>query len=323
MNKKVVIFYNQVSENAKDDELDILDQVEVVNTALIELGYEIYKVALSLDLNTAVDKIKQINPYFVFNLVESINNSGELLYFAPALLNYLKIPYTGVHLDAMFITTNKLLTKKLLTNVEISTPGWIELDKIENINPDKRYILKPNWEDGSLGLDEDCVFYGNDKEFISNLKNYNKRKFYIEEYIEGREFNISVLGGQKEPEVMTPAEMKFNNYAEGKPKVMGYKSKWDENSFEYNNTERTFEIPAKDNELVKEIKDISARCWKEFGLIGYVRVDIRIDENNIPYVLEINSNPCISFSGGFYAAIINSGYKFTEVVQRIIKDAFD
>ena len=82
MNKKVVIFYNQVSENAKDDELDILDQVEVVNIALSELGYEIYKVALSLDLNAAVDKIKQINPYFVFNLVESINNSGELLYFA-------------------------------------------------------------------------------------------------------------------------------------------------------------------------------------------------------------------------------------------------
>jgi D-alanine-D-alanine ligase len=321
INNKVVIFFNKVSENAKDDELDILEQVKIVNSALIELGYETFEVALSLDLNSAINQINEINPHFVFNLVESINNTGELLYFAPALLNYLKIPYTGVHLDAMFITTNKLLSKKILSNAGIPTPPWIELDNTEIIDPSKRYILKPNWEDGSLGLDEDSVFYGFDKEFIAKLKSYDKRKYFIEEYIDGREFNISVLGGKPEPEVMPAAEMKFLNYADDKPKVMGYSSKWIENSFEYNNTRRTFDFIDDDKNLITRLNNISVRCWKALSIVGYIRVDIRVDFNNNPFVLEINSNPCISDSGGFYAATENAGYKFTEVIERIIYDA--
>jgi D-alanine-D-alanine ligase len=322
MNKRVVIFYNRVSENAKDDELDILEQVKIVKSSLLALGYKTSEVTLSLDLNSAAEQIKKIDPCFVFNLVESINNTGELLYFAPALLNYLKIPYTGVHLEPMFITTNKLLSKKLLSASGIPTPQWVELDNTGIIDPLKRYILKPNWEDGSLGIDESSVFYGNDTRFISNLKNYDKRKYFIEEYIDGREFNISVLGGKDEPEVMPPAEMKFLNYEEGKPKVMGYTSKWIEDSFEYNNTRRTFSFPESDKDLINKIKDVSAMCWRSLSLKGYIRVDIRVDYKNDPFVLEINSNPCISDSGGFYAATQEAGYKFTDVVDRIIKDAY-
>jgi len=99
--------------------------------------FEIHEVTLSLDLESAVREIKLFDPYLVFNLVESINNSGELLYIAPALLNYLKIPYTGVHLEPMFITTSKLLCKKVLAGHGIPTAGWIELDNPEKINPEK------------------------------------------------------------------------------------------------------------------------------------------------------------------------------------------
>ena len=85
---------------------------------------------------------------------------------------------------------------------------------------------------------------------------------------------------------------------------------------------RTFDFDPADNELLSKINDVAVGCWKALSLKGYVRVDIRLDNDNNPFVLEVNCNPCISDSGGFFAATQRAGYKFTEVVERIIKDAF-
>lgn len=321
-NKRVIILYNEITKNASSDELDILDQVKVVSDALVELGYEVTELTLSLNMKKAVAEIKKIKPYFVFNLVESLQNSGELLYFASALLTYLGIPFTGVHHESMFITSNKFLAKKQFKQYGIPTAEFFSLTELDKLNPLERYIIKPIWEDGSLGIDEHSVFYGNDLELIAKLKKYNKNKFFVEQYIDGREFNISVLGGDAEPKVMPLAEIKFKNFPEGKPKIMGYTAKWIEDTFEYENTERTFEFTVSDKSLREKISEITKKCWNAFDMRGYVRVDFRVDKNDNPFVLEINSNPCISPSSGFYVATSMAGMKFTDVVKLIIKDAF-
>lgn len=321
-NNKVVILFNKLSENPQPDELDVLIQVNLVAETLKELGYITSEVQFSFKIDEAIHQIKEIDPAFVFNLVESIDNKGELCYIGPAILDYLHIPYSGVHLDGMFITTNKVLTKDVLKVNGIPTSEWIELDELEKINPEERYILKPKCEDGSLGLDFDNVFYGNDDTYIQKLKSLNKKKFFIERFIDGREFNISVIGGNKGPEVMPHAEMQFINFPEGKPKIMGYSAKWTEDTFDFLQTQRTFETKNEDKKLLDKLTKICKKCWDVFGLRGYVRVDFRVDSDNNPYVLEINANPCLSPDSGLYAAIHQKGYTFKQFIERVIEDIY-
>jgi len=321
-NNKVVILYNELSENPQPDELDVLTQVKLVADTLHELGYNTYEIPFSFKMDRTINQLKEIQPHFIFNLVESINNKGELCYVSPAFLNYMNIPYSGVQLEGMFITTNKLITKKFLKNNGIPTADWIELSELNKIDPAERYILKPIWEDGSLGLDFDSVFFGNDKTYIEKLKTVDRKRFFIEKYIDGREFNISVLGGKKGPEVLPHAEMQFIDFPDDKPKVMGYSAKWNEDTDVYHQTERTFDFKDGDNSLLNLLSEICLKCWEVFDLKGYVRVDFRIDKNNNPYVLEVNANPCLSPDSGFYAASMQKGYSFKQVMERVIEDIF-
>jgi len=145
--------------------------------------------------------------------------------------------------------------------------------------------------------------------------------FFVEQFIDGREFNISVLAGENGPTVLPPAEIIFKDYPEGKPNIVGYDAKWNMESFEYNNTPRSFDFPTKDAQLIEELMDISARCWNLFDLKGYARVDFRVGIDGKPYVLEINANPCLSPDSGFYAAVQKAGLTFEEAIERIIKDS--
>ncbi|HNV52510.1 MAG TPA: hypothetical protein PKM28_06440, partial [Tenuifilaceae bacterium] len=180
--------------------------------------------------------------------------------------------------------------------------------------------IKPIWEDGSLGLDEDSVYYGSDPELINRVKKLNFNIHFVEEYIDGREFNISILAGNPKPQVLPIPEMIFHNYAEGKPKVMGYKAKWTEDSFEYNNTTRTFDLPESDKPLLEKLRKICLDCWDAFNVNGYSRVDFRVDKKGNPWVLELNVNPCITPGSGFYTACEQAGIPFSDAVTRILND---
>jgi len=316
----VAIVFNRVGHNAKPDEIDILDQVELIEKTLKELGYDTRKIMVDFKIDKLIDELSTLKPDFVFNLVESIENNGEFLYFATAIYDYLKIPYSGVKTSGMFVTTNKPLAKKFMSLANINTPEWFELTELHKLNKNKSYLVKPKLEEGSLGFDDDLVFKGADVFNFPVINTLSINHFFIEEYIEGREFNVSVLGGNKGPEVLPIPEMIFNDYPEGKPRIMGYKAKWEENSFEYDNTSRNFINETAEIELVEKIRKICIDCWNLFELSGYVRVDFRLDEYNNPFVLEVNANPCITPGSGFYVACNQAGYSFAEATARIIED---
>ncbi|PKP19188.1 MAG: hypothetical protein CVU05_11910 [Bacteroidetes bacterium HGW-Bacteroidetes-21] len=322
-NKIVALAYNKVSENAGPDELDIYDQVELIEKCLAELGYTSERVEIDLNIEQFIKKITEINPAFVFNLVESINNHGELLYFATALYDYLKIPYTGVHTNGMFLSTNKPLAKKWMLRNNIPTAEWFELNELDKLNPNKTYLVKPKLEDGSLGFDDDLVFKGSDVHSFPQIKELSIKHFFIEEYIDGREFNVSVLGGKAGPTVLPIPEMNFHNFPEGKPKIMGFRAKWVEDSFEYDNTSRSFIDEEKEKDLVAKLRKICLQCWDAFELKGYIRVDFRVDKQGNPFVLEVNANPCITPGSGFYSACEYTNIPFVEATRRIIEDTFN
>jgi D-alanine-D-alanine ligase len=313
------ILYNQPGLNALPDEMDIIEQVEYVESHLHEMKIKTYRKGITNNFMNELAGLALEKPDFVFNLAESINNKGELLYFVPAILNMYSIPYTGNPLEAMFITTSKALTHKILSGAGLSTPSAFLPSQAKNLEHGKKYIVKPIWEDGSLGINADSVFIAGPGS-VEKLAEFNDSHWIIQEFIDGREFNISVMMGKNGPEVLPPAEMTFINYSDDRPRIVDFKAKWEEGSFEYENTVRMFPGRNLDLELAGKLNELSLGCWDVFGLKGYARVDLRVDEYNNPYIIEVNANPCISPNGGFAAATHEAGYKFTDVLQWIIDD---
>ena len=119
---------------------------------------------------------------------------------------------------------------------------------------------------------------------------------------------------------MPPAEMIFHNFGEEIPRIVDFRAKWIEDSFEYENTIREFPGVKLESNLRKSIEETALKCWHVFGLRGYARVDLRVDRDGIPFVIEVNANPCISPDSGLVAATMEAGLPMTEVLLRIISD---
>jgi D-alanine-D-alanine ligase len=317
--KRCCIIFNEPGEGALADELDVLDQVAHIEQHLTELGIAVYRKGITARFMEEIEALAREKPDFVYNLVESIHNKGELNYFIPALLNMYSIPYSGNPLEAMFLTSNKTLASKAMREAGINNPASYLPSQFNLLKPGRKYIVKPIWEDGSLGITSDSVFECSPG-FEDKLKGLDDSHWFIEDFINGREFNMSVLAGKDGPEVLPLAEIVFVNFDENKPRIVDFKAKWEMDSFEYIHTVREFPGKTMNIQLEKNLKEAAAACWHLFGLKGYARVDARIDSNDNVFVIEINANPCISPDGGFVAATKEAGYPFKEVIQRIIND---
>jgi D-alanine-D-alanine ligase len=317
--RRCCIIYNEPGEGALADELDVLEQAEQIEHHLELLGISVYRKGITARFMDEIATLEKDKPDFVFNLVESINNKGELNYFIPALLNMYSIPYSGNPLEAMFLTSNKTLASKAMREAGIRNPSLFLPSQYKLLQPGNKYIVKPIWEDGSLGITGDSVFECKPG-YEKKLTDLDDSHWFIEEFIDGREFNMSVLAGINGPEVLPPAEIVFVDYAEDKPRIVDFKAKWEMESFEYTNTVREFPGKKLNADLEKNLKKAALSCWHLFGLKGYARVDARIDSDENVYVIEINANPCISPDGGFVAATKQAGYPFIDVIQRIIDD---
>ena len=325
--KIIIIFDKPGSGEVSPDHADVLFQVQSVRGALTALGHECSELGITLDLDSFSVEIKEMAPDLVFNLVESVGGKGSLIYLAPSILDALSIPYTGSGTDGIYRTSNKLFAKEWMSANNIPTPDYYSFDNLKEdhtpISGD--YIIKSVWEHASIGLDDHSIITPESatelaKE-MTRRKNILGGHCFAERYIEGREFNLSMLAYRNGTEVLPPAEIQFNSYNDGKRKIVGYDAKWAQDSFEYHNTIRSFDFHDDDMHLLQHLKDISIRCWKAFNIRGYCRVDFRVDENNRPWVLEINANPCISPDAGFMAAAGRAGLKAEDVIKRIIDDS--
>lgn len=324
---KIAVLHDQLSEDSRPDEVDVLAQAEAVSAALQSLGHSPFTMDVTLDLGALADALARRKPDLVFNLVESLNGQGRLIPVVPALLETLAVPYTGAPADAIFITSQKVLTKRLLAANEAPTPPWLEMGvaaEPELPLPD-RYIVKSVWEEASLGLDDEsvvsCATAADLRAEVAARAAALGGEAFAERYIEGREFNLSVLAGRDGPEVLPPAEIDFLGFPARKPRIVGYAAKWDTESFEYQATVRRLEFPADDEPMLARLKRIAADCWRLFGLRGYARVDLRVDAEGEPWVLEVNANPCLSPDAGFVAAAERGGLTMADVVARIVADA--
>jgi len=324
--KKIVILHSDVAPNAGVDELDCLQQAQAVSEAMISLGYEPIMLPFVMDLNENIAALRALQPDVVFNLMETLAGRGSMIYFATALLDYLQIPYTGCLTDAMFLTSNKPLAKKMLHASGIATPPWLTADGIAvGHTTSDTYILKPSWEDASVGLDDTAILRTTNRETLLNTLQNRKQILgmdcFAEAYIDGREFNIALLATDRGVRILPVAEILFQDFPQDKLKFLDYRAKWVEDSFEYDNTRRSFDMDLQDTALIASLQEISLTIWHLFGLRGYARVDFRIDQQGNPFVLEINANPCLSPDAGFAAALEQASIRYADAIDTIIRSA--
>lgn len=331
---RIAILHNAVSEEAAPDEIDVMAQVDAVSGELKNLGHDILILPCDLNLQNLKNQLLSFFPDAVFNLTESLDGHGRLISIIPSLLTSMGIPYTGSPADGIHFTSNKLLAKEKMTAEGLPTPAWsgsypddiTSPSDILLLSPEKKtWIVKSVWEHASLGLDDTgMVRNGTKEKLFSRMEERSPllgKECFVEEYIDGREFNISLIADRNSVKVLPPAEILFDGYDKEKPKIVCYNAKWREDSYEYSHTPRRFDFPESDGPLLEILENLSLRAFHLFRLKGYARVDFRVDENGNPFILEVNANPCLSPDAGFQAALDRAGITFNEAISRIIDGA--
>ncbi len=320
--KKIAILNQHVPENASPDEKDVLVQRDEIAASTERLGYEPVNIEITLDIETAKKNLLRAEPFKVFNLVESIDGKDRLMGIAPALLDSLSLDYTGCGAEAIAMTGDKILAKNLMERAGIPTPAFSPISDVDKIALQKgTYIIKSAFDHASRGIDENSLIKiagKADKASAKKLAGRYKSGSFAEIFIDGREFNIAMLEGPDGPEILPHAEIIFKDYPAGKPRIVNYRAKWEESSFEYKNTVRNYKFPKSDKRMLGLLSRYSMECWELFNLKGYARVDFRVDAGGKPWVLEINANPCLSPDAGFIAAAAEKGISFDEVIKRIL-----
>jgi len=323
---RVLILHNAVSAQATLDEQDVLVQVAAVERSLDELGHDPASLPCTLNLEMLRSEILDAKPDVVFNLVEALAGSDRLMPLVPMLLDVLRIPYTGTPSLGIARTSDKLAAKREMRLAGLPTPvdfclPTASMNEQYNILAE-RYLIKAVGEHASVGMDDaSLVTPQNAAELQAACEAWSLRTghaCFAEAYVEGREFNLSLLDSPTGPQVLPPAEIDFSTYPAELPKMVGYRAKWVEASFEYQNTPRRFDFPTGDQQLLEQLTELSRRCWQRFDLRGYARVDFRVDENGNPWILEVNINPCLSPDAGFAAAVERAGIRYDEAIERIL-----
>ena len=299
----VMIVVPEMKEIEPDDNLATISTARELAKHYDALGYS--HVIRQFDYMPQAFKavIDEVRPDCVFNLVESVSGTSRLIHVPPIYLEELRIPYTGCPAHAIELSNDKVLAKKILELLNAPTPRWGQPKTMEANQPGT-WIVKAQHEHASYGMSQANVVQGTTAaiELANALEAEHKIDWMIEEFIDGREFNVSMIQTGNGHRILPIAEIMFENYSQGMHKIIDYKAKWDDQSFEYKNTNRRYDFPGVDEPLLDALREISAKVWSGFDLRGWARIDFRVDAAGIPYVVDVNANPDLSLDAGFMAA---------------------
>lgn len=326
--KLVGVLYNQHS--AEDDyyyiEADeaIIDEVNAIKNSLARLGYHYILLPFRKKYAKRIlNKILRHDWYCIINLCESIDGKNLDQLQVPAILEILKIQYTGSGPYCLAVTTDKAATKGVLAAYSLPVPEYRIIYKLDGIPEGLKFplIVKPQFEDASVGIDHSSVVY--DEQQL--LKKVNKifkslnQPIIIEKYIDGREINVAIYEDDG-INVLPISEIIFENFPEDVPKIVTYKAKWDKYSWEEKQTKGV--CPAKiSKKTEKYIKEIAVSAFVACKCRDYARVDIRLNKSNKPYIIEVNANPDISPHAGFMRSWRTSGKTYNDFVRFIVEKA--
>ena len=315
---RILIVHDEFNTIPTLDEEDTIEQVRLITQSLTTRGHKVLTLPFTLNLIEMEKQIKSYSPNAIFNLVETLHGSS-LLHIPPSLFELLAIPFTGGPSRPMMLSSNKIWAKEEMLKAKLPTPRWIEQNKKTHISEfiGIPLIIKPICEEASVGISDESVQVFHSTVLLEEALSSNT--LFAEEYIHGREFNVSALFIEGTTVVLPPAEMLFIDYPVNKPTIVDYDAKWKEDSFAYKHTTRTFALKEEDRVLAEELTSLTHSVFTLFGNKGYMRVDFRVDSLNKPYILEVNLNPCLNIDSGFVAAAKEAGINYDDLIEIIIK----
>jgi len=316
--------YNQPVQKGEkfwESSVDVLRQVEAIEAALTTLGGRSVRIPFAGDLDKLLAQLSGETIDLVFNLCESVNEDPCLIGHPAAVLELLRIPFTGSSALALMLSTDKLLSKQIFIANNITSPPFVTYDGgslLQTAGLRFPVILKPRFEDASIGIDQDSICR-NTKELHDKAKQLHSRhgSLLAEEFIDGREFNVSLLGFP-EPIILPIGEIDFSAFPADLHPIVGYRAKWDSGSFEFHHTPRVFSDTLS-VQVFKTLRRLARECFHAFMLRDYGRVDFRVDHRQRVYVLEVNANPCLSPDGGFTAAAAHENISYSQLISTIIQ----
>ena len=324
---KVLVIFDGVQPTPIDADLTEEMKTEEWQTeanvmaALKELGHTAEHLAIYDDVDLVRQKVESFQPDVLFNLVEQFKNNPGFDQNIVSLLEMQGVPFTGCGSTGLTLCKHKGISKKILGHHGILTPNFLVIPRGQRSGPGKLkfpILVKPVKEEASYGISRNS-FVQNDEQFrerVTFIHEKYKGDAIAEEYIEGREIYVSIMGNARLT-VFPMRELAFKEVPPNEPRIATYKAKWDEKYRKRWGLEGQFPENI-DATLVKEIEKICKDIYRLLTIDGYARIDLRLSSDNKAYFIEANPNPHLAADEDFAQSALKAGFKYPELIQAIV-----
>jgi D-alanine-D-alanine ligase len=307
-----------LKEQDKPTEASVLE-------CLTRLGHDVETLAVFDNVPAIVEKLTTYAPDLVFNLSESFHHDRSHEPNIPALLDLMKVRYTGSGPEALLLCKDKALAKKVLAYHRVHSPNFVVSHHTHPLRHLARFkypaFVKPVGEESSDGISK-ASFARDESEALERMR-YIHQKFncdvLIEEYIEGRELYLSVLGNHRLT-VFPPREIFFEQVPEDTPKFATYQAKWNE---KYRKKWGIANGPAKPlpDRMPEQLAQLAKKVYRLLNIRGFGRIDVRLSPKGDVFVIEANPNPSLAEDEDFAQSAVNAGVTYDTLIQEILNAA--
>ena len=310
---KVAILFDGASAYATKPDQLILGTVHAIEQSLAAEGNEVGLIPIYQD-GKWIEKIRKGKFDLAFNMCEGIDGIAALESAVISVLELFKIPFTGATSYTAAVCLRKHVINGLLEKAGLPIPRFSVVRRGDPlVGAGYPAIVKPAAEDASLGVEQRSV--------VRNSRQLAERtaamlevwdELLVQRYVDGREVNVGILGDT----VLPIAEIDFSHMPRGRWRIVTYQSKWETGSVDDLGTvpRCPARLPAK---VANEVRRVALQAWRLVGGCGYGRVDMRIDANGQPWILEVNANPDIAPDAGLARMARVAGIEYGPLIRSI------
>jgi D-alanine-D-alanine ligase len=324
----VLVLYNEpvlpVTHPDAESEHEILFTADVLTKTLLQAGLEVSRLGASRDPSPLVAGLQANRPDVVFNLFEGTPDQGNTEAYVAGLLEWLGLPFTGSPSQALCVARNKPMTKQLLRGAGLTTPAFQTVTSLPLREVPRQWpvIVKLALEDASVGIDQGSVVTdrkGLDERVGRMLEQYGQ-PLLVEQFIRGREFNLSLIETGGELRVLPISEIQFVDRDPAFWPIVTYDAKWKPASRDFKSTPTHFPTDL-GAELTRQLGEMAKEAFRLLDCRDYARIDFRVADDGTPYLIDVNANPCISPLAGLAAALEHAGLTHSQFILELVQAA--
>lgn len=326
---KILALFDAIAPTTLDQDLSAELKTEDWKTeanvlaALAELGHQVEHLAIFDNVDLVRQKLDAFAPDLIFNLADQFNNNRAFDQNIVSFLEMHGMRFTGCGSTGLTLCKHKGISKKILGYHRIHVPEFTVIPRGKRISRPKRLkfpiLIKPLKEEASLGISQ-ASFVSTDEQFRERVQFIHEKYFndvIAEEYIEGRELYVSIIGNHR-LQVFPIRELVFREVPPDEPKIATYKAKWDEDYRKRWGLQNQF-AENLDPALVRNIEQTCRRIYRLLTIDGYARLDLRVTSNNKVYFIEANPNPILAAEEDFAQSALKGNVPYPRLIEQIVR----